>query len=59
VLVEGFTYEQLNDKVKKSKTMKVTSWSIRADVVRKLDRNEQELQTPPRGQRPSSDEAPF
>jgi single stranded DNA-binding protein len=63
VLVEGSlvssTYEQPNGKGKKSKTMKITSWSIRADVVRKLDRNEQELQTPPREPRAESDEAPF
>jgi single-stranded DNA-binding protein len=47
VLVEGSlvssTYEQANGKGKKSKTTKITSWSIRADVVRRLDRNEQEL----------------
>jgi len=46
VLVEGSlvssTYEQPNGKGKKSKTSKITSWSVRADVVRKLDRNEQE-----------------
>ena len=39
--------------------MKITSWSIRADVVRKLDSNEQELQTPPRESTADSDEAPF
>jgi len=42
VLVEGSlvssTYEQPNGKGKKAKTAKITSWSIRADVVRKLDR---------------------
>ena len=63
VLVEGSlvssTYEQPNGKGKKSKTMKITSWSIRADVVRKLDRNEQELQTPPTEPTPESDETPF
>ena len=50
VLVEGSlvssTYEQPNGKGKKSKTTKITSWSIRADVVRKLDRNEQEPEAP-------------
>jgi len=50
VLVEGSLlssiYEQPNGKGKKSKTTKITSWSIRADVVRKLDRNEQEPQAP-------------
>jgi hypothetical protein len=30
------TYEQPNGKCKKSKTAKITSWSISADVVRKL-----------------------
>jgi single-strand DNA-binding protein len=63
VLVEGSlvssTYEQPNGKGKKSKTMKITSWSIRADVVRKLDRNEQELPTPPSEPTAESDEAPF
>ena len=63
VLVEGSlvssTYEQPNGKGQKSKAMKITSWSIRADVVRKLDRNEQELQTPPRESTADSDEAPF
>jgi len=63
VLVEGSlvssTYEQPNGKGKKSKTMKITSWSIRADVVRKLDLNEQELQTPPSEPTAESDEAPF
>jgi hypothetical protein len=42
VLVEGSlissTYEQVNGKGKKAKIAKVASWSIRADVVRKLDR---------------------
>jgi single-strand DNA-binding protein len=63
VLVEGSlvssTYEQPNGKGKKSKTTKITSWSIRADVVRKLDRNEQELQTPPSEPKAESAEAPF
>ena len=63
VLVEGSlissTYEQPNGKGKKSKTTKITSWSIRADVVRKLDRNEQEPQVPPSEPAAESDEAPF
>jgi single-strand DNA-binding protein len=50
VLVEGSlvssTYEQPNGKSKKTKTAKITSWSIRADVVRKLDRNEPDPQLP-------------
>ena len=63
VLVEGSlissTYEQPNGKGKKSKTAKITSWSIRADVVRKLDRNEQEPEPPASGPAPESDEAAF
>jgi single-strand DNA-binding protein len=46
VLIEGSlvssTYEPPNGKGKRSKTTKITSWSILADIVRKLDRNEQE-----------------
>jgi len=46
VLVEGSlissTYERLNGKGKKATTTKITSWSIRADAVRKLDRGEPE-----------------
>ena len=46
VLVEGSlvssTYGQANGKGKKAKTAKITSWSIRADVVRELDRGEPE-----------------
>jgi single-strand DNA-binding protein len=46
VLVEGelvsSNYERPNAKSKKSATTKITSWSIRADVVRKLDRGELE-----------------
>ncbi len=50
VLVEGSlvssTYEQANGKGKKAKTAKITSWSIRADAVRKFDRGEPEPQAP-------------
>ena len=46
VLVEGSlvssTYERPNGKGNKATTAKITSWSIRADVVRKLDRGEPE-----------------
>jgi single-strand DNA-binding protein len=46
VLVEGSlissTYEKANGKGKKATTAKITSWSIRADVVRRLDRGEPE-----------------
>jgi single stranded DNA-binding protein len=63
VRVEGSlvssTYEQPNGEGKKAKTTKITSWSIRADVVRKLDRNEQELRTPPSEPTSESDEAPL
>jgi single stranded DNA-binding protein len=63
VLVEGSLvssiYEQPNGKRKKAKATKITSWSIRADVVRKLDRNEQELEAPAAGQAAESEEAPF
>jgi len=63
ILVEGSlvssTYEQPNGKGKKSKTARITSWSIRADVVRKLDRGEPEPEAPaPRPQATDSD-APF
>jgi len=63
VLVEGSlvssTYEVANGKVKKAKGTKVTSWSIRADVVSKLDRNEQEPEAPASGPATESDEARF
>jgi single-strand DNA-binding protein len=69
VLVEGShvssTYEQPNGKGKKAKTAKITSWSIRADVVRRLDRSEPEPQIPASSPDPAvlpsdaSDAAPF
>jgi single stranded DNA-binding protein len=63
VLVEGSlvssTYEQPNGKGKKSKTAKIASWSVRADIVRRLDRNEQEPEGPASGPAPESEEAPF
>lgn len=50
VLVEGSlvssTYERTNDKGKKNGSLKLTSWSIRADAVRKLDRGEPEPAAP-------------
>jgi single stranded DNA-binding protein len=64
VLVEGelvsSTYERPNGKSKKSATTKITSWSIRADVVRKLDRGEPEPEVFVSGSDPSehSPEAP-
>jgi single-strand DNA-binding protein len=46
VLVEGSlissTYERPNGKGKKATNSKITSWSIRADAVRRLDRGEPE-----------------
>ncbi|PYU82907.1 MAG: hypothetical protein DMG50_09885 [Acidobacteria bacterium] len=67
VLVEGTlissTYEQANGKGKKAKTAKITSWSIRADVVRKLDRGEPEPEAPASGSQTSApvvdSDAPF
>jgi single-strand DNA-binding protein len=69
MLVEGSlissTYEQANGKGKKAKTAKITSWSIRADVVRKLDRGEPEPEATASGSRASghapepSDASPF
>jgi len=69
VLVEGSivstTYERANGKGKKAKTAKITSWSIRADVVRKLDRGEPEPEATASGSGASghapepSDASPF
>jgi single-stranded DNA-binding protein len=67
ILVEGelvsSTYERPNGKSKKSATTKITSWSIRADVVRKLDRNEPQPEaaaSAAAGQAPEgSDEIPY
>ena len=64
VLIEGSlissTYDQSNGKTKKSKTSKITFWSIRADVVRRLDRGEPEPETASTKQaQESSDQDPF
>jgi single stranded DNA-binding protein len=63
VLIEGSlvssTYVPSNGKSKKSKAAKVTSWSIRADVVRKLDRGEPEPDAPAATQAPESNETAF
>jgi single-strand DNA-binding protein len=44
ILIEGelvsSTYERQSGKGKKAATAKITSWSIRADAVRRLDRGE-------------------
>jgi hypothetical protein len=45
--------------VEADRRLRRSSWSIHADVVRKLDRNEQELPTPPSEPTAESDEAPF
>jgi single-strand DNA-binding protein len=46
VLIEGSlissTYQPANSKGKKATTAKLTSWTVRADTVRKLDRGELE-----------------
>jgi single stranded DNA-binding protein len=53
VLVEGSlvssVYLPANGKSKKNKPTKVTSWTIRADAVRRLDRGEPEPQAPASG----------
>ena len=63
ILVEGSlvssTYEQSNGKGKKAKAAKITSWSIRADVVRKLDRGEPEPQTPAPQPQVTDSDMPF
>ena len=63
VLIEGSlvssTYEQPNGKGKKAKSAKITSWTIRADVVRRLDRGEPEPDAPAATDAPESNEAPF
>jgi single stranded DNA-binding protein len=63
VLVEGSlvssTYDQPNSKGKKAKTSKITSWTIRADAVRRLDRGEPEPEAAPAGQATESDEPTF
>jgi len=50
VLVEGSlvssTYDRPNGKGKKAASTKIVSWTIRAEVVRKLDRAELEPETP-------------
>jgi single stranded DNA-binding protein len=62
VLIEGSlvssTYERPNGKSKKSATTKMTSWSIRADAVRRLDHGERELEAVPANTSEESSEAP-
>jgi single-strand DNA-binding protein len=61
VLVEGqlvsSSYERPNGKSKKPATTKITSWSIHADLVRKLDRGEPEPEVHASGSL-ASDEVP-
>jgi single-strand DNA-binding protein len=61
VLIEGSlvssTYERTDSKGKKAAAAKITSWSIRADVVRRLDRGEAEPQSAPAGANGDDDAA--
>jgi len=63
VLVEGelvsSTYEPPNGKGKKAATSKITSWSIHADVVRRLDRGEPEPKAAPATEAAAEDGIPF
>ena len=65
ILVEGSlvssTYDQPNGKGKKATAKKVVSWTIRADVIRKLDRSEIEPETASAqsGETPASDAPQF
>jgi hypothetical protein len=51
------TYERPNVKGKKAE--KITSWSIRADVVHKLDRGEPEPEAAPATEAAAPSDAPF
>jgi single-stranded DNA-binding protein len=63
VLIEGSlvksTYAPSNGKSKRAKAAKIISWSIRADVVRRLDCDKAELDAPNVTEAPESNEAPF
>jgi len=63
LLIEGSlvspTYERANGKGKKETAEKITSWSIRADVVRKLDRGEPEPEAAPATEAAAPSDAPF
>lgn len=65
ILVEGSlvssTYDEPNGKGKKATAKKVVSWTIRADVIRKLDRSEIEPETSnsQSGETPAQDAPPF
>jgi single-stranded DNA-binding protein len=62
VLIEGelvsSTYERPNGDSKKSATTKITSWSIRADVVHKLKRTDKEPENQISGSDQPSSDAP-
>jgi single-strand DNA-binding protein len=63
VLVEGelvsSIYERPNGKGKKAATTKITSWSIRADAVRTLDRGEPQPEAAPAAETAPGGEIPF
>ena len=65
ILVEGSlvssTYDQPNAKGKKATAKKVVLWTIRADVIRKLDRSkiEPEATSAQSSETPASDAPPF
>jgi len=63
VLIEGSlvssVYSLANGKSKKNQPAKVTSWTIRADVVRRLDRGEPEPQAPVEAVSASPEAIPF
>lgn len=63
VLAEGSlvssTYEQPIGKGRKAKTTKITSWSVRADVVRKLDGGEPQPESAPPPEAAPSEGGPF
>lgn len=63
VLVEGTlvssTYEHTNRKGKKAQTAKITSWSIHADAVRTLDRDEPQPELGRASEAAPPDDGPF
>ena len=63
VLVEGelvsSTYERPDGRGKKAAMVKITSWSIRADAVRRLDRCEPEPEVATATEAPAGDGIPF
>jgi len=63
VLIEGSlfssTYERPDGKGENATAAKITSWSIRADVVRKLDRGEPEPEAALSSEAAATSNAPF